>query len=162
MRRKECCCAVLALWAYDGTRVAGGRKRLLSVHQMATKMGQNTRIYGPYDRPRHMGMFGLTEDRRHAFIVYLQSPSSLEREPPVPELWTRRLILVLWDDYLYKEGHAIAVWPPSEDKVCMQRRSQSLSERWAVRDPWGKTGRAFEVNKRQLGMLIAGSTYILY
>ena len=162
MRRLERCCAVLALWAYDGTRVARGKKRRLSVYQMGAAMGPQTQIYGPCDRPRYMGIFGFTEDRQRAFIVYIQSPAGSDREPPPVCMWSRRLILLLWDDFLYKDGHAIVVWPPSDDRTFPQRRRLGLKDRWAVRDPWGKSGKAFGVNRRQLGMLIAGSTYILY
>jgi hypothetical protein len=171
MRRKAHSCSTLALWAYDGTRVRGGTRSQLTVSEMRAELGQDVRVVRRSALPQYSAMFGNTNDRRHAFLVYLRKecdkiradlPSALTDVKGLPEeVWTKRMVLCLWDDYLYPGGHAVVIWPPRDDMKLRERRAAGKNDRWALRDPWRVSGTAVALNRRQLAMLLLGCEYIL-
>jgi len=151
MRRRAQCCSTKSLWAYDGTKVCSSRA--LTVDEMLSKLPKGVNLYGPFSPARRSAVIGNTRDRLSSFIVYLKKNDASEFVPIFDDsVFTKRLILCVWDSYLYVGGHCIAIWPPSHT---------TSKKRWAVRDPWRIRGTAVSINRRQLKLVIAGCRWMI-
>ena len=151
MKRRAKCCSVKALWAYNETSISSSCA--LTVHEMLSRLPA-CHLYGPFGKSRRSAVIGNTSDRLSSFIVYLENKNAPEFVQTFPtSVFTKRLILCVWDDYLYADGHCIVIWPPSQQTA--------RKKRWAVRDPWRVKGTAVSINRRQLKFVIAGCRWLI-
>lgn len=103
--------------------------------------------------PDTFAILGHTKTLTDSFLIYVRNfHSNVSYSPIAKNIYIcKRLILLVHDDELYRDGHYILIWPPEQH-----------SDVWYVRDPLRADGLALMISEEQLLLLLRGATCILH
>mmetsp|Transcript_3765 Transcript_3765/g.5679 ORF Transcript_3765/g.5679 Transcript_3765/m.5679 type:complete len:193 (-) Transcript_3765:1541-2119(-) len=166
MGKKGFTCSIRALFAFNGTQVF--KKRLTPV-EMARCLGPRARVvhFSGGSRPHAKAVPLHSENRDCMYLAYVGSDGDSKTaqtqrtDSAVEPVWrTRRVILVIWDEFVFPNGHCMVLWPP-KDLLPASSGTGSPPQRWALRDPWRCDGKAMALDATQVDLVVASASTLI-
>jgi len=106
---------------------------------------------GDFDR---YAILGHTNTLTESFIIYIHNVDNDTHHGPIPidVYMSKKLMVMVHDDELYRKGHLIVIVPPHPD----------LPGTWCILDPLRADGLGLQIDEQQLVLILRGANFVLY